>query len=115
MAKYLVLYGAGRKTGEEQRFRLAENVELGELAEQLDQVGPGQFATVPVVLEDDVETVLLRVQPHLFGGWLVLDLQEGHGRPAPKPAARGRQPDGRAAAAQLAQLGEMMRKGKPKK
>lgn len=93
MAKYLVLYSSSHRTGQELRWRVASDVDLDLVRRRLDHAEPGEFVKVPVVLEDELETLELRVQPHHFGAWLVLDLPEVEGVPAPLLAARGRMPD----------------------
>lgn len=93
MAKYLVLYGPTHRTGQELRFRLAADADLELVQRRLDHAQPDEFVKVPVVLEDEIATLNLRVQPGLFGAWLVLDLPEGPDTPAPLSAARGRMPD----------------------
>ncbi|OBF22609.1 hypothetical protein [Mycobacterium kubicae] len=93
MAKYLVLYSSAHRTGQELRWRLATDVDLEDVRRRLDAAEQGEFVKVPVVLEDELETLLLRVQPHEFGAWLVLDLPEVAGSPAPLLAARARMPD----------------------
>lgn len=93
MAKYLVLYSSTHRTGQELRWRLAADAELDEVRRRLDRAVPGEFVKVPVVLEDEIDTVQLRVQPHQFGAWLLLDLPEVQGTPAPLLAARARMPD----------------------
>ena len=60
---------------------------------RLEHAQPDEFVKVPVVLEDEIATLNLRVQPNLYGAWLVLDLPEGPDTPAPLQAARGRMPD----------------------
>lgn len=93
MAKYLVLYGPTHRTGQELRFRLGADADLEVVQRRLDHAAPGEFVKVPVVLEDEIATLNLRVQPHLYGAWLLLDLPEGPDTPAPLLAARGRMPD----------------------
>lgn len=93
MAKYLVLYSSAHRTGQELRWRIAADVDLDQVRRRLDRAVPGEFVKVPVVLEDELDTLELRVQPHQFGAWLVLDLPEVEGAPAPLVAARGRMPD----------------------
>ncbi|MCV7197411.1 hypothetical protein [Mycobacterium angelicum] len=93
MAKYLVLYSSSQRIGQELRWRLAADVDLEAVRRRLDQAQPGEFIKVPVVLEDELQTLQLRVQPHQFGAWLVVDLPEVEGAPAPLLAARGRMPD----------------------
>jgi hypothetical protein len=93
VAKYLVLYSSSHRTGQELRWRVASDVDLDLVRRRLDHAEPGEFVKVPVVLEDELETLELRVQPHHFGAWLVLDLPEVEGVPAPLLAARGRMPD----------------------
>ncbi|CAM3007302.1 hypothetical protein H7J50_22660 [Mycobacterium intermedium] len=93
MAKYLVLYSSSHRTGQELRWRLAADVDLEIVRRRLDQAVPGEFVKVPVVLEDELETLQLRVQPHQFGAWLVLDLPDLKDSPPPLSAARARMPD----------------------
>ncbi|KQH79635.1 MULTISPECIES: hypothetical protein [Mycobacterium] len=93
MGKYLVLYSPAHRTGQELRWRLAEDADVTDVRRRLDKAQPGEFVTVPVVLEDELDTLLLRVQPHQFGAWLVLDLAETQRPTAPLPAARARVPD----------------------
>jgi hypothetical protein len=93
VAKYLVLYSPTHRTGQELRWRIATDVDLDIVRRRLDHAQPGEFVKVPVVLEDELETLELRVQPHQFGAWLVLDLSEAEGAAAPLVAARGRMPD----------------------
>jgi hypothetical protein len=93
VAKYLVLYGPTHQVGQEYRFRLSADCEPDQLQRDLDQAQLGQFVQVSVVLDDDLQLVPLRLQPHLYGAWAVLDLPESPDWPAPMQAARGRQPD----------------------
>jgi hypothetical protein len=117
VAKYLVLYGPTHRIGHEYRFRLPAECELDQLRQDLDQAAPGQFVRMAVVLDDGVQPVELRVQPHLYGAWAVLDLPESPELPAPLQAARGREQDPRQVGVQLAgrlaQLGEGARSMRP--
>ena len=93
MAKYLVLYSPTHRTGQELRWRIAADIDLDLVRRRLDHAALNEFVKVPVVLEDELETLELRVQPHQFGAWLVLELPEVEDAPAPLVAARGRMPD----------------------
>jgi hypothetical protein len=110
VAKYLVLYGPTHRIGQEHRFRLPDDCEPDQLQQDLDRAWPGQFVPVTIELDDDVERVRLRVQPHSYGAWAVLDLPESPELPAPLAAARGREADPRQAGmklrGQLQQFGE---------
>lgn len=88
MAKYLVLYGPTHRVGQEYRFRLSADCDIDRLQRDLDQAQPGQFVQATAVLDDDVQSVTLRVQPHLYGAWAVMDLPESPELPAPMQAAR---------------------------
>ena len=90
MALFLVLYGSTHQTNQSSRFLLAPTANVDDVSAALDAAQPGQFVTVPHC-QDEVETVQLRVQPHLFGAWVVLQVEPGE--QAPQPAARARQPD----------------------
>lgn len=91
MAWFLMLYSPTLKTSQPARFRLAANAEPDSLQGHLDAAQPGDFVTVPVVLEDEIEPMALRVQPHLYGAWAILNQDETLPGTRPQPGARGRQ------------------------
>ena len=105
MAKYLVLCGP---TNRETRFRLAGDADLAEVQQRLDQARPEEFVTVAAALEDELAPLQLRVQPHAYAAWFVLDLPEGSGLPAPMQAVRARQADIQQTTQQIGMLGEVM-------
>ncbi|ORW85424.1 hypothetical protein AWC22_12075 [Mycobacterium riyadhense] len=107
-----MLYSSTHRTGQELRWRLAADVDLDEIQRRLDRAQPGEFVKVPVVLEDELETLQLRVQPYQFGAWLVLDLPEVQGAPAPLLAARGRMPDWGRLFRQVHQAADVARESK---
>lgn len=91
MAGYLILYSTALHTGRAARFRINSNVDPQGVSELLDSANPGQFVTIPVVLEDEIEPMDLRVQPHLYGAWAVIEQDETAPGAPPAAAARGRQ------------------------
>jgi hypothetical protein len=105
-----VLYGSTHQTNQSTRFLLAPTADTAAVTTALAAAEPGQFVSVPVVFEDEVETVQLRVQPHLYGAWVVLQVEPGS--QAPQRAARARQPDLREVGQQLGQLGEALRQAR---